>query len=138
MARKRFRGNLFQGTNQPGPGDGQDPRYDHLQERRSVPNRKALQLSAQVAETLALVLAAQADDLLRDLLVESVCPFPTSARLLVTLVPAVSAAQLDLSLTAERLQSVQGALRSEVAAAISRRKVPDLVFRVLNADDPRR
>jgi hypothetical protein len=125
MARKRFRGNLFQGTNQPGPGDGQDPRYDHLQERRSVPNRKALQLSAQVAETLALV-------------VESVCPFPTSARLLVTLVPAVSAAQLDLSLTAERLQSVQGALRSEVAAAISRRKVPDLVFRVLNADDPRR
>lgn len=100
-------------------------------------NRKALQLCSQVAETLALLLSGECnDDLMRDLLVESVVPFPTSARLLVTLVPAVSASQVPLADYLEHLERYKGLLRSEVAFAINRRKVPDLVFRILPGGNP--
>jgi len=103
-----------------------------------VENRKALQLCSQVAETLALVLAGECrDDLLRDLLVESVVPFPSASRLLVTLVPAVSAGTAPLEEYIEHLEQFKGLLRGEVASAINRRKVPDLVFRILPPSDPR-
>ncbi len=91
-----------------------------------------------MAETLSLVLAGECDDdLLRDLLVESVTPYPTSVRLLVTLVPAVSAGDESLEQLAQRLETFHGKLHSAVAAAIHRRKAPDLVFRVLRREDPR-
>jgi len=138
MSRKIFRKDLFQGTNAPGPDDGRDPRYDKPEQPDKVKNRKALQLSGQVAETLALVLAGECDDdLLRDLLVESVVPFPTSVRLLVTLVPSVSAGEVSLEQMAQRLEQVRGKLRSEVARSIHRRKAPDLLFRILRPEDPR-
>ncbi len=103
-----------------------------------VENRKALQLCSQIAETLTLVLGGECpDDLLRDLLVESVVPFPTSSRLLVTLVPAISAENAPLEKYLEHLEPFKGRLRSEAATAINRRKVPDLVFRILPGNDPR-
>jgi ribosome-binding factor A len=103
-----------------------------------VENRKALQLCSQIAETLTLVLSGECnDDLMRDLLVESVVPFPTAGRLLVTLIPAVSAGNAPLEDYLEHLEHFKGLLRSEVASAINRRKVPDLVFRILPAGDPR-
>ncbi len=103
-----------------------------------VENRKALQLCSQIAETLTLVLSGEChDDLMRDLLVESVVPFPTASRLLVTLIPAISASNAPLERYLEHLERYKGLLRSEVASAINRRKVPDLVFRILPADDPR-
>ncbi len=103
-----------------------------------VENRKALQLCSQVAETLALVLAGECqDDLLRDLLVESVVPFPSASRLLVTLVPAISAGNASLEQYLQHLEPFKGLLRGEVASAINRRKAPDLVFRILPANDPR-
>ena len=47
-------------------------------------NRKALQLCAQVAQTLGVVLAGECgEDLLRELFVTSVVPAPDSSRLLV-------------------------------------------------------
>ena len=79
-----------------------------------VENRKALQLCSQIAETLALVLAGESgDDLLRDLLVESVVPYPTSARLLVTLIPAISAGSAPLEKYIEHLEPAKGQLRGE-------------------------
>src|SRR5271170_3715087 len=73
-----------------------------------VENRKALQLCSQVAETLALVLTGESgDDLLRDLLVESVVPYPTASRLLVTLIPTISAGSVPLEKYIEHLEPVK-------------------------------
>lgn len=138
MSRKIFRRNLLQGTDAPGPDDGQDPRYDRPDQPSKVRNRKALQLCSQVAETLSLVLAGECgDDLLRDLLVDSVVPYPTSVRLMVTLVPAVSSPVDSLPQMVQRLERHRTQLRGAVASAIHRRKAPELIFRVLSSKDPR-
>jgi ribosome-binding factor A len=117
-----------------GTNDGLDPR---LEKRggppQKVANRKALQLCGQVHKTLAGVFAGETgDDVLRDLVVESVVPAPTSARMLVTVYPAPSAAGRSTAEVYEHLAQGQSLLRREVAAAIHRRKVPDLIFRVID------
>jgi ribosome-binding factor A len=118
-----------------GPGDGLDPRLDNKEAPPKVRNRKALQLCAQVAETLSFVLAGECDDdLLRELRVESVVPAPTSARMLVTLSIAGLGTEISREKVTQRLESVRGQLRSEVATAISRRKVPDLLFNLIRRD----
>jgi ribosome-binding factor A len=113
-----------------GPEDGLDPRYDRPAEPRKVPNRKALQLCGQVADALALVLGECGDDVLRDLRVVSVKPAPTSVRLLVSVARAAGAAE-DAAQIVGRLERARGKLRSEIAAAVHRRKAPDLMFRVV-------
>jgi hypothetical protein len=130
-SRKISRHDLLASCAQPGTEDGCDPRRDRREGTGKVPNRKALQLCAQVARTLAGVFAECADDVLRDLTVQSVIPAPNASRLLVTVAPAHSEADLP----AEHLRRARGKLRSEVAGVINRRRMPDLVFRV--ADPPR-
>src|SRR5579859_5871271 len=114
-----------------GPEDGIDPRLLPRHARGKVANRKALQLCRQVERTLGTVLAGGCGDaMLRDLLVVSVLPAPDSTRLLVTL----SRSSSDPAGTGEvlaRLQRAHGLLRSEVAAAIHRRKVPELTFQIV-------
>ncbi len=127
--RRVSRKNMLSTCDTVGPEDGLDPRYDRPVEPRKVPNRKALQLCGQVADTLALVLGECGDDMLRDLLVVSVKPAPTSARLLVTVARATGATG-DVDQIAAQLECARGKLRSEIAAVIHRRKAPDLVFRV--------
>src|SRR4051812_15528192 len=118
MTRKISRKALQAGCDVPGPGDGLDPRLEPRQQHK-VKNRKALQLCGQVAETLSLVLSGECDDdLLRDLLVESVVPYPTAVRLLVTLIPAVSAAGVSSAEMLEHLERARGKLRTEVARSI--------------------
>jgi ribosome-binding factor A len=119
-----------------GPGDGLDPRYDTRGEPGKVANRKALQLCGQVAQTLQAVLSGEVgDDLLRELQVESVVPAPSSARLLVTLSLTTPGAAPPVAEVMARLQKAQGLLRSQVAAAIHRRRTPDLTFRLLGPPD---
>ena len=129
--RKVLRKNILSACDSIGPEDGLDPRYDKQADPRKVPNRKALQLCGQVADTLALVLAECSDDLLPDLRVVSVKPAPTSARLLVTLAraPGFTAEIQEL---AARLERARGKLRSEIASVIHRRKTPDMIFRVID------
>jgi ribosome-binding factor A len=52
--------------------------------------------------------------------------------MLVTVYPGPSASGRTTAEVYEHLEQAQGLLRSEVAAAIHRRKVPDLIFRVLD------
>jgi ribosome-binding factor A len=130
-SRKISRRDLLASCSQPGQGDGLDPRRDRREGAGKVPNRKALQLCAQVARTLAGVFAECADDVLRDLAVQSVVPAPNTSRLLVTLAPDRS----ETEHLTEHLRRARGKLRSEVAAVINRRRMPDLVFRI--ADQPR-
>ncbi|MCI0464458.1 MAG: hypothetical protein L0Z62_46590 [Gemmataceae bacterium] len=114
-----------------GPGDGVDPRYEKHGRSSRASNRKALQLCAQVSQTLQSVLAGEVgDDVLRDLVVDSVVPAPNSGRLLVTLSrPDPGTASVEGVLA--RLHRAHGLLRSQVAAAITRRKTPELTFRLL-------
>jgi ribosome-binding factor A len=128
--RKISRKALRSGCEQVGEQDGLDPRDDRPDGPAPVRNRKALQLSGQVAETLALALADEADALLRDLLVESVAPAPNSTRLLVTLAPSPAAPPLDAAKVLAHLEAAHGRLRQAVAAAVHRRRVPDLTFRI--------
>ena len=127
--RKISRRSLLSAASDVGPGDGQDPRFDRPDEPAKVKNRKALQLCGQVAETLSLVFADSGDEVLQNLLVQAVVPWPTSVRVLVTVVPAITD-RSDEQLIAERLETARLRLRSEVAAAVHRRKAPDLLFRV--------
>lgn len=93
---------------------------------------KALQLCSQVADTLNQVLGGQHDDLLRDLQVMSVVPAPDASRLLVTVYPISQAdPTFDADVVHQRLLAAGGQLRGEVAASITRKKTPKLLFQVV-------
>ena len=107
-----------------GPGDGIDPRDEQRTGGSFVArNRKALQLCRQVEHALQLAFAGCGDPVLQALVVEAVQPHPDSSRMLVI----VSGESPESS---TRLAAAAGLLRREVAAAIHRRKTPDLLFQV--------
>ncbi len=115
-----------------GPDDGVDPRTVAHASRRGPTNRKTLQLCSEIARTLRWVLAWESgDEVLSSLDVSSVVPTPNCGRLLVTVYQATPDATLQPAQIIERLSQVAGKLRAEVAAAIHRRRVPELVYRVL-------
>jgi ribosome-binding factor A len=117
-----------------GTEDGIDPRLKPRERKSGGPDRKALQLCSQVARTLNGVLQGECgDECLRDLRVDSVLPFPSTARLLVTVALTSATATLDPFQVLEHLERAKGLLRGEVAAAVCRRKAPDLLFRVRGA-----
>ena len=105
-------------------GDGLDPRYDRGFTHK-VANRKALQLCAQVRDSLNLVLASLSDDALRDLYVDSVIPAPDSTQLL-----AIVITVNDPDEVSQHIHKASGLLRSEVATSINRKRVPNLKFQV--------
>jgi ribosome-binding factor A len=135
---------------EPGEEDGLDPRFAARRAGRGgrarhsggpafgpgspaqPVDRKAAQLCRQVAVTLDEVLAECGDDVLRDLHVVDVAPFPDASRLLVT-VSAVDAGAPGTpgpEAVLEHLHHAGGHLRREVAAAVTRRHVPLLVYRL--------
>lgn len=118
-----------------GPDDGLDPRYDR-RGGRPAGKRKTLQLCREAERTLSAVLAGECDDdVLRELVVLSVVPAPNAGRLLVTVaLPASAGVPAEEAL--RRLLGAAGQLRIEVAAAVSRRKTPELAFRVVTDAPP--
>lgn len=101
------------------PGDaGRKGRHDH----------KDRQLCRQVFDALALALADYDDPVLDELVLDSVTPAPSAARVEVRFVPAHD--RVDVEAALAKLDELAGELRAEVAAEVSRRKVPELVFRV--------
>jgi ribosome-binding factor A len=129
--RKPLRNDLLASCSDLSPEDGQDPRTFFRKPSGKVANRKALQLCGQVARTLSGVLAGECGDpVLREVLVESVRPFPDSAHLLVTVVPASFAEAMTAATVLDHLHRAGGLLRREVAAAIHRKRAPQLLFRV--------
>ena len=111
------------------PDDGLDPQeFFRPTGGRKAGDRKALQLCGQVANTLHLALADSNDDLLRNLHVLRVAPAPDTSQLLVIVAPATADAALDPRAVLARLAAASGRLRAEVAAAITRRRAPKLLF----------
>lgn len=114
------------------PEDGTDPR-DWLKGLHGprTDRRKARQLCSQVAEALALLLAAEPDDSLRNLDVAAVEPMPDTNQLLVTVRALPGAAPTDPAAILSALARASGRLRTEVASAITRRRAPRLIYRVM-------
>ena len=103
--------------------------------RSDRPDRKTLQLCEQVRHTLEYVLTGELDDdTLRMLYVAQVEPAPDADRLMVTVVPMTRGLALDPAKVTTRLHQHAPALRTAVATAISRRKVPDLLYRFVAVD----
>ncbi|MFO0695902.1 MAG: ribosome-binding factor A [Polyangiales bacterium] len=93
--------------------------------------RKDGQLCNAVAEAVSMALGAECDDPgVSSLWVREVVPWPDTSRLLVILESpeGEDAAELE-----EKLVEWEGMIRSEVAAAIQRKKTPLLTYRVLPA-----
>jgi ribosome-binding factor A len=117
------------------PDDGVDPRtFFESSPRGRGRDRKTQMLCSQVADCLQLVLeSGVGDDDLQDLLLREVEPFPDAATLRVTLsIPSTA----DPERVHAALARAAGFLRSEVAATISRKRAPQLVFRVVAEDSP--
>jgi ribosome-binding factor A len=127
--KKPSRADLRQSCDQVGPGDGDDPRFDFRPTADARVTRKSLQLCHEVARVLGQVLLWETgDDVLAELVVESVLPAPSTARLRVVM-SAPPDAVLEDVLAA--LQARAGRLRAEVAASVRRRRAPELVFQVV-------
>jgi ribosome-binding factor A len=112
--------------------DGLNPARDSKIERPTSTDRKTRQLCSQVARAVDLSLSGECRDaLLQQLRVATVEPAPDTKRLLVTLAPVFSDESLDVARTMARLALVHGVLKREVAAAISRKRTPELTFRIV-------
>lgn len=103
----------------------------NLRKNKSAPPRKTQQLCRQVAETLNSILSGECrDPVLQTLYVRSVVPAPDASQMLVT----VEFLDTDLTISSDevlrRLQRTMGFLRSQVAAAITRKRAPSLLFHV--------
>jgi ribosome-binding factor A len=126
-----------------GEEDGEDP---HLAKRRRAHSkrsasgpapsarleRKACQLCRQVAETLDEVLADCGDGVLRALRVATVVPYPNASRLLVTVAPLDGRLAPDAGpkVVVEHLERASGHLRHEIAAAVTRKRAPLMLYRL--------
>lgn len=115
------------------PDDGLDPREFFKPEiRLRGAGRKAQQLCAQVADTLHQVFGESADGVLQSLAVVEVRPAPDATKLLVLVAPAVGA-EVDADEAIAALAHAGTWLRGEVAKAITRKRAPQLVFRLIPA-----
>jgi len=103
-----------------------DPYADR--KRRRVADHKTLRLCRQVLEALQISMAGECgDETLQQVFVASVDPGADPSKLEVTVALPPDVSPVDAF---ARLEKAKGLLRTLVAQAISRKKVPDLVFRV--------
>ena len=96
--------------------------------RRGGGDHKTMQLCRQAHRALSLALAGECgDDVLRAVYVDAVVPAPDASRLLVRLVvpPRAGAGPEEVL---RRIERVHARLRSAVAAAITRKRAPELSF----------
>jgi hypothetical protein len=102
--------------------------------------RKTMQLCRQVGETVDGVLAGSSDDVLRDLQVVNVLPAPDASRMLVNVRPVAVRDGFNPILALTRANEKAAEIRSEVAAAITRKHCPTLTFGLVLDDltDPSR
>ncbi len=134
---KRTRDKMLAHCGEINDDDGVDPReYFKTPRSRKKEDRKARQLCAQVFETLSLVLTGEFhDELLHNLEVVSVKPAPDASQLAVVVRADMPETLVDPREVLDRLNGVAGQLRAEVAAAITRKRAPKLVFQVIVATD---
>jgi ribosome-binding factor A len=111
--------------------DGADPREFFKKEGFTErTGRKSHQLCAQVADTLSQIFGGECgDEVLQSLTVLDVSPAPDASQLLVQVGPLMPDLNLVEADVIAALGRAAGWLRTEVAAAITRKRTPRLVFR---------
>lgn len=106
----------------------EDPWPAPERSRRGRPDHKTLRLCRQVLEALQIGLAGECGDpVLQEVFIASVAPGADPVRLEVTVELPREVSPAD---AVARLENARGLLRSLIAQSISRKKVPDLVFRI--------
>ena len=92
--------------------------------------RKVQQLCRQAYRAAGYAIPGEmADPLLQELTVDQVLPAPDASRLLVQLSSPRSVAEAERIL--EQLARVEGYLRAQVTAAITRKRAPELGFHLV-------
>jgi ribosome-binding factor A len=134
----RVRNSLSHFRAQADADDGADPREFFKKEgSNSKAGRKAQQLCAQIADTLQQLLGGECgDDVLQALCLLDVSPAPDASQMLVVVGPALGAAPLREEEVQAALDHASGWLRTQIAAAITRKRAPRLVFRYLPGNVP--
>lgn len=134
---KRTRERLLAHCGQLHEDDGVDPRqFFKSDKKRNKQSHKARQLCSQIAQTLELVLTGEfADERLHNLHVVSVDLAPDASQLSVTVSPDNPCDNIERQEILNRLAKISGRLRCEVAATISRKRTPKLLFRVIGPTD---
>ena len=118
-----------------GPEDGIDPRHYFRSRSRTSFGRKTKQLCKQVRQALDLALAETTEPALSGLGVARVSPAPDASRLLIILTPYPDQAPPSDEAVTAALARARGRLRTEVAAAVNRKKVPSLDLRYLPTEE---
>ena len=109
--------------------DGASVRPDFRDTGRRIQPRKIAQLCAQIQKALELALLGVVhDEALTDVEVFAVSPMPDPGRVRVTFV--AHGDRSDIPHLTARLEAARGILTAEVAQAITRKRVPDMVFEV--------
>jgi ribosome-binding factor A len=90
--------------------------------------QKTAQLCRQVFRAVSLALGECGDEALRELTVVDVLPAPDASRLMVRVAVSASADPLAPHEVLARLAEAGGFLRRAVAAAITRKRAPELMF----------
>jgi ribosome-binding factor A len=110
--------------------DGSDPKEFHSKPWNAPKkgSRKGQQLCGQVKDALSIALPACADTVLQEIAIIGVEPAPHTGRLLVLV---GRPGDVERATILQALSRAAGFLRSEVAATISRRNAPELVFEVI-------
>jgi ribosome-binding factor A len=104
-------------------------------DQRGRRGHKDLQVCRQVFDVLTYALAELDDPMIDELLIAHVTPAPNAARVQVTLVPARDGIVVDSIAVLDRLREFADDLREEVAAEVTRRRAPELVFRIGDSSD---
>jgi len=100
--------------------------------RKKQGARRTASLCAQARRAIELALGGCCDNRLDGLIVEAVSPAPNSGRLLVVLRRST---EIEDEEVRDALAGAEGLLRSEVAAAITRKRTPQLAFVLLRRDE---
>lgn len=120
--------------------DGLDPReaYWNRPRSRKKDDRRARPLCKQVFRLLTLAFAGECrEPVLRDLDVVGVEPAPDATRLLVFVTVKSPNSGWSAEEIVARLEGICGHLRGEIAVGVTRKRVPELGFRVVPVEEGR-
>ena len=116
-------------------GDGIDPRLENkarqIKTLRGKPNYAVLRLGEQIHNTLVETLGQSPDSLLASFSVGAVEPSASGTTFVVQVYSNDPSLEYDMDEVKALLKASKSTLRSEVARAVNRKKVPDFRFEVL-------
>lgn len=140
MKSKRNRKDLLEFCGEVHPDDGIDPHEafsrGHSRRQFCKSNRKDLQLAKQVYRAIDAALRGElTDPILQDLEVVSVQPAPDATHFIVIVRLTTLRDSTPASCVIERLDKARRFLRCQVAAAITRKRTPELAFEVIGAGE---